>query len=215
MKILITGICGFTGSTLARELAKEGNEVCGLDNFLREGSRGNVEPLRKLGIQVMEGDIRNEADLAKMPKADWVLDCAAEPSVLAGVGSGMGSYELMDHNLIGTIRVLEHCKSTGAGFILMSTSRVYAVTGLSNLKVEVKDGAFRLGLGLGLRLSKAAGGRLQATGSAEAKSGKRPSFAPNLAESGGASEGLVERGLSTKGISEEFSTEPPLSLYGA
>ena len=65
MKILITGICGFTGSTLARELAKEGNEVCGLDNFLREGSRGNVEPLRKLGIRVEEGDIRNEADLAK------------------------------------------------------------------------------------------------------------------------------------------------------
>ena len=174
MKILITGICGFTGSTLARELAKEGNEVCGLDNFLREGSRGNVEPLRKLGIRVEEGDIRNEADLAKMPKADWVLDCAAEPSVLAGVGSGMGSYELMDHNLIGTIRVLEHCKKTQAGFVLMSTSRVYAVTGLSNLKVEVKDGAFRL------RLSK-----------------------------------REQTGISEKGISEEFSSEPPVSLYGA
>jgi len=206
MKILITGICGFTGSTLARELAKEGNEVCGLDNFLREGSRGNVEPLKKLGIRVEEGDIRNEADLAKMPKADWVLDCAAEPSVLAGVGGGMGSYELMDHNLIGTIRVLELCKKIQAGLILLSTSRVYAVTGLSNLKVEVKDGAFRLapsdlpppiqgtasrgnenpltrgnsGLGLRLRLSK-----------------------------------REQTGISEKGISESFSTEPPLSLYGA
>ena len=214
MKILITGICGFTGSTLARELAKEGNEVCGLDNFLREGSRGNVEPLRKLGIRVEEGDIRNEADLAKMPKVDWVLDCAAEPSVLAGVGSGMGSYELMDHNLIGTIRVLELCKKIQAGFVLMSTSRVYAVTGLSNLKVEVVKGAYRPRLGLRLRLSKAAGGRLQATGNAKAEGGKRPSFAPNLTDSGGATEGLVERGLSTKGISESFSTEPPLSLYG-
>ena len=138
MKILITGICGFTGSTLARELAKEGNEVCGLDNFLREGSRGNVEPLRKLGIRVEEGDIRNEADLAKMPKVDWVLDCAAEPSVLAGVGSGMGSYELMDHNLIGTIRVLELCKKIQAGFVLMSTSRVYSVAKLAAVKVEQK-----------------------------------------------------------------------------
>ena len=142
MKILITGICGFTGATLARELAKEGNEVCGLDNFLRKGSRGNVEPLRKLGIQVTEGDIRNEADLAKMPKADWVLDCAAEPSVLAGVGSGMGSYELMDHNLIGTIRVLEHCKSTGAGLILLSTSRVYSVNVCVGLGVLVAVGVF-------------------------------------------------------------------------
>ena len=173
--ILITGICGFTGSTLAKTLVEEGYEVCGLDNFLREGSRGNVEPLKKLGIRVVEGDIRNEADLAKMPKADWVLDCAAEPSVLAGVGSGMGSYELMDHNLIGTIRVLEHCKKTGAGFVLMSTSRVYAVAPLSKLEVKVEKGAYAL----------AGGGR-----------------------------GQVE-GITKAGITEEFSTEPPLSLYGA
>ena len=197
---------------MARELAKEGNEVCGLDNFLREGSRGNVEPLRKLGIRVEEGDIRNETDLAKMPKVDWVLDCAAEPSVLAGVSptqsgqaSGMGSYELMDHNLIGTIRVLELCKKIQAGFVLMSTSRVYAVTGLSNLKVEVVKGAYRLRLGLRLRLrlSKAAGGRLQATGNAKAEGGNRKTEKSKIV------------GLTSKGISEEFSTEPPVSLYGA
>ena len=144
MKIVITGICGFVGSTLARSLAKKEIEVCGLDNFLREGSRNNMVPLQKLGIQVIEGDIRNEADLAKMPKADWVLDCAAEPSVLAGVSEGMGSYELMDHNLIGTIKVLEHCKKTGAGFILMSTSRVYAVAPLSKLEVKCEKGAYAL-----------------------------------------------------------------------
>ena len=180
MKILITGICGFTGSTLARELAKEGNEVCGLDNFLREGSRGNVEPLRKLGIRVEEGDIRNEADLAKMPKVDWVLDCAAEPSVLAGVGSGMGSYELMDHNLIGTIRVLEFCKKHGAGFILMSTSRVYSVAKLAAVKVGQK--------------------------------GDRKWEIVDWGDVGGQSSVV---GISEKGIREEFSTEPPVSLYGA
>ena len=208
MRILITGVCGFTGSTLARELAKEGNEVCGLDNFLREGSRGNVEPLKKLGIRVEEGDIRNEADLAKMPKADWVLDCAAEPSVLAGVGSGMGSHELMDHNLIGTIRVLELCKKIQAGLILLSTSRVYSVDKLAAVKVEQKgDRRWEIGDRV---VHEREGERER-----NAKSGKRPSFAPNLADSGGATEGLVERGLSTKGISESFSTEPPLSLYGA
>ena len=56
---------------MAMELAKEDNEVCGLDNFLREGSRGNVEPLRKLVIRVEEGDIRNEADLAQMPQVGF------------------------------------------------------------------------------------------------------------------------------------------------
>ena len=201
MKILITGICGFTGSTLARELAKEGNEVCGLDNFLREGSRGNVEPLKKLGIQVTEGDIRNEADLAKMPKADWVLDCAAEPSVLAGVGSGMGSYELMDHNLIGTIRVLEHCKSTGAGFILMSTSRVYSVEKLAAVKVEQKgDSRWEIGDRV---VREREGERERKEGSAKAESERRKAEKSEIV------------GLTSKGISEEFSTEPPLSLYGA
>ena len=146
MKILITGICGFVGSTLARELVEEGNELCGLDNFLREGSRGNLGPLRNLGIQVEEGDIRNEGDLAKMPKVDWVLDCAAEPSVLAGLSCVMGSYELMDHNLIGTIRLLELCKKQGAGFILMSTSRVYSVAKLAAVKIHQKgDGKWEMG----------------------------------------------------------------------
>ena len=186
MKILITGICGFVGSTLARELVEEGNELCGLDNFLREGSRGNLGPLRNLGIQVEEGDIRNEGDLAKMPKVDWVLDCAAEPSVLAGVtqgqtgGGGMGSYELMDHNLIGTIRLLELCKKQGAGFILMSTSRVYSVAKLAAVKIHQKgDGKWEMG---------------------------------DRGDAGG-QRSVV--GISEKGINEGFSTEPPLSLYGA
>ena len=153
--------------------------MCGLDNFLREGSRGNVEPLRKLGIQVEDGDIRNEADLGKMPKVDWVLDCAAEPSVLAGVTGGMGSYELMDHNLIGTIRVLELCKKTQAGFVLMSTSRVYSVAKLAAVKIQQKgDGRWQMGDG------GDAGGQRSVVG------------------------------ISEKGISESFSTEPPLSLYG-
>ena len=175
MKIFITGICGFTGSTLAKELVRDGYEIFGLDSFMRDGSRTNLEPLRKLGIQVQEGDIRHESDLAKIPQVDWVLDCAAEPSVLAGVTGGMGSFELMDHNLIGTIRLLEFCKKHKAGFILISTSRVYSVAPLSKLKVKVENGAYAL----------VKGGRGQGAGICE------------------------------KGISEEFSSEPPLSLYGA
>jgi CDP-paratose 2-epimerase len=145
VKILITGACGFVGSTLARELLahRERLEIWGLDNFLREGSRSNLQPLLSRGIQMVEGDIRHSHDLAKIPKVDWVLDCAAEPSVLAGIGTGMGSAELLDHNLIGTIRMLEFCKQHGAGFILMSTSRVYSIPPLASLKVASVGGAFR------------------------------------------------------------------------
>jgi CDP-paratose 2-epimerase len=40
MRILITGICGFTGSTLALAIPEsfEGAEIFGCDNFVRPGS---------------------------------------------------------------------------------------------------------------------------------------------------------------------------------
>ena len=144
MKILITGVCGFVGSTLARSLEKAGQgfEIWGLDNFLREGSRLNLQPLLAQGVKVLEGDIRRPADLAKIPKVDWVIDCAAEPSVLAGTGTGMESFDLLDHNLIGTIQMLEFCKRHGAGFILMSTSRVYSIPPLASLPVQSAKGAY-------------------------------------------------------------------------
>ena len=39
MRILISGVCGFVGSTLARALAESGgHEIAGFDNFIRPGS---------------------------------------------------------------------------------------------------------------------------------------------------------------------------------
>jgi len=145
LKILITGACGFVGSCLARELPSvlPGIEIWGLDNFLREGSRANLPDLKSLGVKMVEGDIRRPADLAKIPKVDWVIDCAAEPSVLAGTSGKMSSLDLLDHNLIGTIQMLEFCKQHSAGFILMSTSRVYSIPPLTSLPVVSVQGTFR------------------------------------------------------------------------
>jgi CDP-paratose 2-epimerase len=50
--------------------------------------------------------------------------------------------DLLDHNLIGTIQMLEFCKQHSAGFILMSTSRVYSIPPLASLPVEPVQGAF-------------------------------------------------------------------------
>ena len=129
MKILITGICGFAGSIIARGLLEHlpGVKITGIDSLIRKGSETNLEPLRALGIDVRVGDIRNEQDLADLPAADWVLDCAANPSVLAGVDGKTSAKELLDHNLGGTIHLLEYCRMHKAGFILLSTSRVYSI----------------------------------------------------------------------------------------
>ncbi len=142
MKILITGICGFVGSTLAAALKEAGAEVFGCDNFIRPGSELNRRELARLGIKITHADVRSATDLEMLPAADWVIDAAANPSVLAGVDGKTSSRQLLEHNLWGTVNVLEYCKAHRAGLILLSTSRVYSVRPLATLPVEVRQRAF-------------------------------------------------------------------------
>lgn len=216
MKILITGICGFAGSIIARGLLEHlpGVRITGIDSLIRKGSETNLEPLRSLGIDVRVGDIRNEADLAALPAAEWVLDCAANPSVLAGVDGKTSAKDLLDHNLGGTIHLLEYCRMHAAGFILLSTSRVYSIPPLASLPVEVVNNAFRPVFQNGE----------EGSWPQDAQSGKgegRPQNAQE-AQNGIQSGSLVNPlstvanpGLSRLGVSESFSTEPPISLYGS
>jgi CDP-paratose 2-epimerase len=139
---LITGICGFVGSTLARAFVASStfDRITGIDNLSRPGSERNRRPLERLGVDVILGDIRNAADVDALPKVDWVIDAAANPSVLAGIDGKVGSRQLVEHNLFGTVNLLEYCKRHAAGFVLISTSRVYSIPPLAALQVEVVDG---------------------------------------------------------------------------
>lgn len=175
MRILITGICGFVGSSLTNFFIKNipGVEIFGIDNLIRPGAESNRDELRKVGVHLFYGDIRNPSDLQNLPKVDWVIDAAANASVLAGVDGKSSSLQLIEHNLIGTINLLELCKRQSSGFILLSTSRVYSINALSKIRIKVEDDA----------------------------------YVP-LADSS------ID-GLSNLGINESFTTEAPVSLYGA
>ncbi len=176
MKILISGICGFVGSVLARELLDRDSEleIIGFDNFIRPGSELNREPLRARGIRVSHADVRSPSDLATLPRIDWVIDAAANATVLAGVDGKTSSRQLIEHNLYGTVNLLELAKKNRAGFLLLSTSRVYSIASLAALKVTERDKAYY-----------------------PAKDASLP------------------LGLSFDGITEEFSTAAPVSIYGA
>ncbi len=191
MHLLITGICGFAGSVIARGLLEylPGLRITGIDSLIRKGSETNLDPLRALGIDVRVGDIRQEQDLADLPPTDWVLDCAANPSVLAGVDGQTSAKELLDHNLGGTIQLLEYCRRHKAGFILLSTSRVYSIPPLADLPVEVYNHAFRP----------------QNTQDSQKELLANPNLRPSV----------PAFGLSQLGVNEMFTTEPPVSLYGS
>jgi len=176
MKVLISGVCGFVGSHLARYLMEsyEGITILGLDSLARPGSETNRDSLKRLGVELFHGDIRMASDLETLPVTDWVIDAAAQPSVLAGRDGKTSTRQLLEHNLVGTINLLEYCRASRAGLILLSTSRVYSIPALTHLPLQVEFSAYTL-------------------------DGGRPWPAA----------------VSLAGVGEDFSTEAPISLYGA
>jgi CDP-paratose 2-epimerase len=175
VKVLVTGACGFVGSTLIREwLGSSEHEFVGLDNLARPGSEVNRLTLKRLGVRVLHGDVRCASDLDTLPAVDVVLETAANPSVLAGADGRASSRQLVEHNLIGTVNALEYCRRHRAAFVLLSTSRVYSISVLAGFPLRVADGAFE------------------------------PDAASPLPGE-----------LTAAGVREDFSTAPPISLYGA
>jgi len=146
MKLLITGICGFVGSSLAKAWLEKDSSISiyGMDNFIRPGSEENRGLLQKQGVKLFHGDTRAASDFETLPEVDWIIDAAANPSVLAGTDGLTSSRQLIEHNLIGSINVLEYCKKHGAGLIMLSTSRVYSIQPLSNLIVKPVSQAYCL-----------------------------------------------------------------------
>jgi CDP-paratose 2-epimerase len=145
----------------------------GLDNLARLGSETNRLALMRLGVQLVHGDIRMASDVEALPVVDWVIDAAAQPSVLAGRDGKTSARQLLEHNMLGTINLLEHCRNSRAGFILLSTSRVYSIPALARLPLAVNSSAYILD--------------------------------PSQQWPGG---------VTAAGVTESFSTEAPISLYG-
>src|ERR1700691_3186525 len=99
---LITGIVGFIGSSLARELLRRGEQVRGVDNF-STGKKDNLSGILET-IDFREADILDlEAMKLACTGADYVLHQAAIPSVPKSVLDPIGSNRA---NIDGTVNVL-------------------------------------------------------------------------------------------------------------
>jgi CDP-paratose 2-epimerase len=176
VKLLITGVCGFVGSTLANCFTDRvpGIEIWGIDSLVRKGSETNVEPLKSRGVRVILGDVRDATSFDGVPRVDWVIDAAANPSVLAGVAGASGRSspgDTVHEQILGAVNAIEFCRRHSAGIIFLSTSRTYSIGTLSALSLQVCG------------------------------DGYQPVDA--------------REDVSAAGVTEAFSTEAPLSIYGS
>ncbi|MGJ3252874.1 MAG: NAD-dependent epimerase/dehydratase family protein [Elainellaceae cyanobacterium] len=143
-RLLVLGGAGFIGSSLAiglKTLHPEWDIFC-LDNLRRRGSELNLPRFKSHGIHFVHGDIRSSSDLD--PQAldvTTLLDCSAEPSVLAGFSS---PHYVLQTNLVGTINALELARQVGARFLFLSTSRVYPIPALTSLALTESATRFEI-----------------------------------------------------------------------
>ena len=139
MKLLITGGCGFVGSSLAISLKKQYSNygLTVVDNLKRRGSELNLTRLKSNGIDFFHGDIRLKQDLEQFNDIDFIIDAAAEPSVQAGL-NGSPDY-LIETNFMGTYNTLELAKRCKAKIIFLSTSRVYSISPLETIEYVESD----------------------------------------------------------------------------
>ncbi|MCX5711639.1 MAG: NAD-dependent epimerase/dehydratase family protein [Candidatus Omnitrophica bacterium] len=133
--ILITGGAGFIGSNLALSFRRRypGLGITALDNLKRRGSELNLALLKENNIGFVHGDIRCPEDLVTNKNIDLVIECSAEPSVLAGYDNPP---YIINTNLNGTVNCLEFCRKHDADIVFLSTSRVYPYEAINDIKTK-------------------------------------------------------------------------------
>lgn len=116
--VLITGIAGFIGSSIARALLDEGAQVRGIDN-LSTGSLENIDEIRSQ-IDFRKADVLDQEALSDAcDGVDYVFHEAAIPSVFKSVDDPIGTNE---PNLTGTLYVLEAARKAGVRRVLYAAS---------------------------------------------------------------------------------------------
>jgi UDP-glucose 4-epimerase len=116
--VLITGIAGFIGSSIARALLKEGAQVRGIDN-LSTGSLENIDEIRSQ-IDFRRADVLDQDALRRAcAGVDYVFHEAAIPSVPKSIDDPLGTN---GPNLTGTLYVLDAAHKAGVRRVLYAAS---------------------------------------------------------------------------------------------
>ena len=125
MRILITGAAGFLGSHLCDRLLAEGHEVLGVDNFVT----GRPENLAHLAgnsrFTFIEQDVCDFISVSGQLDAVLHFASPASPNPSSPYGYPNLPIQTMKAGALGTHNCLGLCRTSGARFLLASTSEVY------------------------------------------------------------------------------------------
>ena len=116
MKVLVTGGAGFIGSSIVDMLIDKNYEVCIIDN-MSHGKKENIN--NKATFYNM--DIRDSKiiNIFLKEKPDYVIHEAAQISINNSIKEPLEDAEI---NILGTINILEACKSVGVKKIIYPAS---------------------------------------------------------------------------------------------
>jgi len=118
VRVLLAGAAGFIGSHLAERLIDEGAHVVALDSFVT-GQRANLDRLvGHPAFELVEADVADAPDI----ESDLIMHLASPASP---IDYDRLPLETMRSNALGTWRLLDLARTTGARFVFTSTSEVY------------------------------------------------------------------------------------------
>ena len=120
-KILVTGGAGFVGSHLCEELAKN-NEVISLDNYFTGSENNHIN-----GVKYIKADTK---DIFKL--IDFTPDIIYHLGEYSRVEQSFEDMKIVyEYNKIGTFKVLEFVRKTGAKLIYAGSSTKFGDGGIA------------------------------------------------------------------------------------
>ncbi len=143
MKILVTGVAGFIGMSVARALLERGDEVVGIDNIndyydvqLKYDRLKQIEGYDNFTFIKMDiADRDAMEDLFKTQKFQRVFNSAAQAGVRYSL---QNPHAYVDSNLVGFVNLLEGCRHNGVEHLVYaSSSSVYGAN--TNMPFSVHD----------------------------------------------------------------------------
>ena len=125
-KVLITGVCGFIGSHIARKFTKLGYNVIGIDNFSTGVFKNIADFVKCKNFKFIEISVNDEDALQKVFKNnlfDYVFHFAALPRIKFSIDYPDKSYNanVVATKIIGNIAAISKVKL----FVFASSSSVY------------------------------------------------------------------------------------------